>query len=239
MSTDNSANTTSAASTPNALALQQSDAAALAERTRLAEQDAAADTQEAAELRARVAQEQADAAAKAAEEVAADDGLEEITLNNQITVRTFGGGTRQYGPGKVRVPRTIAEAARNAPTFATSGNPAVDRAVRRTLERSHGVQEVNTTDDTTARTIPGQDDGDTDRRATRAAGAAAGGGKERTPLGESELAALPADDVNARYDAAVKAGRVRPIREGKGSGADGGVVKADKVAALAKSGGEF
>lgn len=222
-----------------------------------------------AQARAQSAAGAAENAQRVADDMTAEaegDGLEEVDFGqSRMTHRIPGGGTRTYGPGKVRVPASIADAVRNAPTFATSGDRIADSLVRRRLERDHGVTEITSTEDSTARAAFGSDThneggSDDDQRD--------GGGRlitenvgnqppmgtplvsgenraetrrqrnkpDATPLSKSALKALGAEEVERRYEAAVRAGRVKAIADGKGSGADGAVITDDRVDALADAG---
>jgi hypothetical protein len=235
--------TNTAPAAPSAAEQSAADAAAVRERTDAAARDAAELDKLRAEEQANRAASIADAAAERAESIADENDLVEININpRRFSIRSVGGGTRHYGPGRVKVPRSVAEAYAAAPTFATSGNALADRAVRRTLERDHGVVETNTTEATTARTVPGaENDGDdengerlTSRRASRAAGARSGG-HQRVALSESEIdAKYDAEQVERLHDKAVREGKVKPITSG--SGAEGNVLKSDRVAALAAAG---
>lgn len=223
--------------------LAQSDAAAQREREQQQRQDEADIDAERARIAAENAASAAEALAKKAEQARAeadDDGLDEVDFGqSRISVRTLGGGVRHYGPGKVRVPRSVADTLKNAPTFATSGDPLNDALVRRRLERDHGVVEVTTAAESSERSAfgseahnEGGDEGEGQSRgATRRTR-----NKDKEPLSKSAIAALGAEEVSRRYDKAVKAGKVKPIADGKGSGADGAVVTADRVDALADAG---
>lgn len=224
------------------------DAADAAARVAAALEDQArADAERAREIADRAAAV-ADAAATRAETIAADtEETETIAMRRSFSVRLPGGGTRAYGPGSaVKVPKLVADIVRSAPTFATSGRAAVDARVRRRQEREFGIQEVATQEATTARTIGGEAnaiggaEGEHDEKGLAPAALSASKGSrarytEAQQATEAELNETSADDVEAKYKAAVRSGKVKPIADGKGSGKDGRVVKADQVRALVEA----
>lgn len=207
-----------------------------------ARQDAADDAVARAQEAARRAAEAADVAQTRAEQL--QDGQVEIDVPQPgVTIRTTARGVQHFRPGRQFVPVELANALGNAPTFATSGDGLADTAVRRTLERA-GVQELATTEDTTAKHTSMLGDEDEEGTNAELRTGDSGSGRRRTrpdhsePKGATvtELRELGAEKVKAKYDRAVRAGRVRPIADGKGSGADGRVVTDDMVQALYEAG---
>lgn len=104
-----------------------------------------------AELATAQAQEDADRAQHTADqlgeqaEALADDIEPTVTVDlgeRSFSKRIPGGGQRRYGPGKVKVPKSVADYIKSNPTFATSGNRAADKDVRAHLERNFGHKET-------------------------------------------------------------------------------------------------
>jgi len=232
---DSNTSTKGAEGAPSAAELAANDAADLRERTEQAARDDAERAQLAAENAAETAQAVADAAAERVAELESEGGYVTMDLAVSRGIR-MDGVVRHYGPGKgIQVPKALADAIASAPTFATSGDHTTDMLVRRKLERDHGVVEETTQEDSTHRALGGTAGGDetegtSNRKDSRSTGSRTRQTKTYTT---AELDGKSAEEVDALYSKAVQSGKIRPIPEGKGSGAEGNVVKADKVAALA------
>lgn len=224
-------------------AAAQADLAAQQERTQDAQRRVAEDAAQVARDDAERASAAADALAERAQRVADAEELVTVDITgNGVSVRRADGSRSPfYGPGKgIQVPRYVAEAIGASPTFATSGDRAADAGVRRKLETLHGIDEAVTQEETTHRMSAHSEDAPTgeetpdNQRKAGASSRARGAGKE--PLSRSAIDELGAEEVDRRYEKGVRAGRVKPVADGKGSGADGAVLKADKVDALHAAG---